>query len=122
LRTHATSGDTRAQKQPFCGTRLPQLDEYPGHFFRLECHTAKIAPSAEGAVVAIPLAGRGEQGLEQRQTLTPWHDGRLNAECDFVLHGSRRLPTGCNLMHIHDTSRTRYGLGFLGRLEGHVLA
>ena len=122
LRAHAAPGDTRAQKQPLCGPRLVQIDEYPGHFFRLEGHTAEIAPGAEGAVVAIALTGGGEQRFEQRQTLTSWHDRGLNAECDFLLQGSRRLSTGCNLVGIHNPSRTRYSLCFLGRFEGHVLA
>jgi hypothetical protein len=121
LRAHAAPGNARTQEQPLCGTRLVQIDEYPGHCFRLECHAAEIAPGAEGAVVAIALTGGGEQRLEQRQALPPWHDGGLNAECDFLLQGSRRLSTGCNLVGIHNASRTRYSLCFLGRLEGHVL-
>ena len=122
LCAHAASSDARAQKQPICSTRLVQFAEYFGHFFRLECHAAEIAPGAEGAVVAIAFAGRGEQCLEQRQALAPWQDGGLNAECDFLLQGRGRLSTGCNLVGIHDASRTRYSLCFLGRLEGHVLA
>jgi hypothetical protein len=121
LRAPTTSGDARTQKQPLCSTRLVQVDEYPGHFFRLECHTAEIAPGAEGAVVAIALTGGGEQRLEQRQAPPPWHDGGLNAERDFLLQGSGCLSTGCNLVGIYDASRTRYGICFLGRLKGHVL-
>src|SRR5207237_2426345 len=83
LRAHTASGDARAQKQPLCSTSLVQLDKRPGHFFRLEGDATEIAPGAEGAVVAIALAGRGEQRLEQRQTPTPWHDGGLDAKCNF---------------------------------------
>src|SRR5215471_15040931 len=99
-----------------------QLDERSGHFFRLEGHTAKIAPGAEGTIVAIALTGGGEQGFEQWQALAPWHDSRLNAKRNFLLHGSRCLSTGCDLVGIHNASRTRYSLCVLGRLERHVLA
>ena len=51
----------------------------------------------------------------------PRHDRRLNAERDFLVQGSRRLSTGCNLMRIHDASWTRYNLCFLSWLKGHVL-
>ena len=64
LCAHAASGDARAEKQPICSTCLVQLDEHSGHFFRLEGHAAEITPGAEGAVVTIALAGRGEQCLE----------------------------------------------------------
>src|SRR5262245_19466170 len=106
LRAYAASGDARTQKQPLCSTRLVQLAEHSGHFFRLECHAAEVAAGAERAVVTIALAGRGKQRTEQRQALAPWQDSGLNAESNLLLQGIRRLSTGCNLVDIHDASRT----------------
>ena len=40
------------------------MHEGRGHFIGLHGGAAEISPGAEGAVETVPLAGRGEQGLE----------------------------------------------------------
>src|SRR5262249_13936760 len=45
-----------------------------------------------------------------------------NTECNLLLQGGGRMPARSDLVGIRDASRTRYSIGFLGRLEGHVLA
>ncbi len=66
LHANAAPGDPGAEEQAIHIPSPVHGGEKVGHFIRFERGAAEIPASAEGAVVAVALADRGEQRLEQR--------------------------------------------------------
>jgi hypothetical protein len=57
---------------------LGEFNEEVGELFGFEGSAAKIAPGAEGTVVAVALAGGGEQGFEEEDVFAVGELGRVD--------------------------------------------
>ena len=115
-----------AGRDPATGTRYTQFVTFRGTRKEARLKLAElIASVGKGSYVnqsSLTVYEHVSARIEQWQALASWHDSGLNAQHNFLLHGSRCLSTGCDLVGLHNASRTRYSFCFLGRLERHVLA
>jgi hypothetical protein len=80
LRGDAAARHAGAEEQTFRHFSLVHVHKSSRHLFRLEGGTAKVSTCAEWTVIAIALACRSQQGLEQRDALAAWHDGAMDAQ------------------------------------------
>ena len=61
---YSSARDAWAKKGAFGNTAAVQFHEYACKFSGFEGGAAEITAGAEGTIIAIPFAGRGEQGLQ----------------------------------------------------------
>ncbi len=107
-----TTDDAGAEEDALGDTAIENIHVGAGKFIGLEGEAAHIPPGTEGAVVAVTLAGRCEQGLEQRDTLA------VGENCGTEVKLIRRLPV---VVMLRGSLLSQLGAGsLLGGLEAHL--
>ena len=86
----AAAGDAGTEKDALGQALAVQLRDQAGQFVGRETDAAEVAPLPEGAIAAIPLAGRGEHRFEQRDALTVRQHGVVHAVGQLVAALGRR--------------------------------
>jgi len=90
LRAGAATSDAGAEKDTLNQSPLMQLHEQAGQLVGRKADAAKIASLAEGTIATVPLAGRGERRLEQRDPLAVGQRGVGDAIGEIVASLDRR--------------------------------
>jgi hypothetical protein len=89
LGAQAAANDPRAQEHALGNIGLVESDERLCQLIRLEGCAAEISASAEWAVIAIALAGGGEQRLQQCDLLAVWQGGIMQEGIAAALEPGR---------------------------------
>ena len=113
----ASPSDAGTEKDALGNSLLVQLRKEARQFVGGEGNAAEIAPLPESTVGAIPLAGGGEQRLEQRDALAAGHHGVVDAAGEVIAWGWRAPPSRADLLGRFEACRRSQQFEFLKRVH-----